>query len=521
MGKVAGKVRHLLNRSGRYHARLTVPKELRSVVGKRELRKPLGGDYKTALKMLPGVVAELQHQIVLAERKLAGRSGLSGPTAPRYPLAPDQIAYSHYQQRLAFDDLLRNNPLYASVGIDDMLVNRLREAIAGRADDQELNDLVGVQIKRFRWAGNLDDVQGSDEWRVIARSLCHAELEALARASERDEGDFSGEPSTPMLRDATPPEDEPQRVDLLQLWEDYKRSRIQAGFMRDGGRRQNPVIENLRRFLKHADAARITKKDVIGWRDHLMKTLSAKTVSNIYLSTLKSLLRWANDNDLIANNPAVNVRQPVPSKQYSRERGYTDAEALKILKASRSYVPSERGRAHINVAKRWCPILCAFTGARTSEITQLRKEDVREENGRWVVRITPDAGGIKVGGYRDVPLHRQIVDEGFIDFIRAAKPGPLFHTAVDPEKFKDRAGRIVSTLAKWLHSLDLVPEGVQPNYAWRHRLKTQAREMGISDRVADAIQGHTGRNASDGYGDVTLKAKADLIDRLPSYSLRS
>ena len=90
---MAGKVRHLVNRSGRYHARLVVPKELRGIVGKTELRAPLGGDYRQALKALPGAVAQLQHQIALAEQRAgAGRT----TTAPaRYPLAPDQIAYSH------------------------------------------------------------------------------------------------------------------------------------------------------------------------------------------------------------------------------------------------------------------------------------------------------------------------------------------------------------------------------------------------------------------------------------------
>ena len=103
---MAGKVRNLVNRSGRYHARLVVPKDLRGINGlKTEIRKALGGDYRQALKLLPGAVAQLQHEIALAERKL------HGTRAPaRYPLAPDQLALSHYKQRLAFDDELRNDP---------------------------------------------------------------------------------------------------------------------------------------------------------------------------------------------------------------------------------------------------------------------------------------------------------------------------------------------------------------------------------------------------------------------------
>ena len=68
---MAGKVRHLINRSGRYHARIVVPKDLRAIVGKTELRQPLGPDYRQALRLLPGAVAQLHHEIALAERKLA------------------------------------------------------------------------------------------------------------------------------------------------------------------------------------------------------------------------------------------------------------------------------------------------------------------------------------------------------------------------------------------------------------------------------------------------------------------
>ncbi len=519
---MAGKVRNMINRAGRFHARLVVPKDLRQIVGKTELRKPLGGEYRQALKMLPGAVAQLQHQIAIAERKAGNQTRL----APRYPLAPDQIAASHYTQRLAFDDRLRNDPRYPSVGIDDLLVSRLRDAIAGKANDDELAALVGSQIERFRAAGNLDAVLGSNEWRIVARFLCSAELEALARVAERDEGDFSGAPTTPMIVNAQPPQDTLPPVKLSKLWREYVQSRTQAGFMRDNGRRQDPVIESLRKFLRHDDARRITKKEILAWRDKLLETLSPKTISDVYLSTIRTLLKWAVANDILAENVADTVRQPKPRRQYSRERGFTEAEATKVLKAATTYtaIADENGyireKSHLVAAKRWAPIICAFSGARVTEITQLRKEDVREVEGRWIIRITPEAGSVKAGGYRDIPLHAQIVKLGVVEFVQSANPGPLFHGGTDPKRYAAKAVRISNQLSEWLRRCDLVPDAVQPNHGWRHRFKTQCRELHISDHVADAIQGHAGRTASDNYGDVTLKTRIDAIDRLPKYDLR-
>jgi len=133
------------------------------------------------------------------------------------------------------------------------------------------------------------------------------------------------------------------------------------------------------------------------------------------------------------------------------------------------------------------------------------------------IRITPEAGGTKTGQWRDVPLHSQVIELGFLDYLNSIETGPLFHTGVDPETYQARAKKLANRIGDWLREEGLVPEGVQPSHGWRHRFKTVGRELGIQDRVLDAIQGHAARTAGDSYGDVTLKAKQAAIERMPSY----
>lgn len=82
--------------------------------------------------------------------------------------------------------------------------------------------------------------------------------------------------------------------------------------MKDKGKRQNVAIESLRKFVKHDDARRLTKRDVRAWRDDCMKTLSAQTVGGVYLSTVRSLLNWAVENDKLPENVAAGVKQATP-----------------------------------------------------------------------------------------------------------------------------------------------------------------------------------------------------------------
>lgn len=526
---MAGKVRNLLDRDGRYFARLVIPKELRPFMGgKSELRTALGPDYREALKKLPGAVALLQHEISLGERR-AAEAGAREVTLGRYPLAPDQIALRNYQSRLAFDEELRNtDPRYARLGlIDDILVAKLRDGMAGRLIDSELAEVVGGRIERFRRLGNTTAEIGSDEWRTLARAMCISEYEALSRVAERDEGDFTGKPSHPLIAEAQPVADELPPVPLKVLLNDYIKSRVAIGKGRGADKRWQPVFLDLIDFVGHQDARRLTKQDMLDWRDARLKTHSASTVSKVHLASLRTVLKWAVENDRLPANVAEKVRQEAPKKQLEREQGFTDSEALAILRASRSYVPAvpdnpaNRETPQTTAAKQWAPILCAFTGARIAEITQLRKQDFRKEGDTHVMRITPAAGTVKAGGYRDVPLHLQLIDLGFMKFVEAAADGPLFYPQKKGKDPLTAAQTIAGRVSKWLQSLDVIPEGVSPNHGWRHRFKTVGREQGISDRTLDAIQGHASKTAGDNYGDVTIKARKGAIHRFPRYKLNN
>ncbi|TGN68568.1 integrase [Paracoccus liaowanqingii] len=513
-----------MDRDGRFFARLVVPKELREVIGKAELRTPLGPDRRTAIKHLPGAVAVLQHRLAQAEREAAA-SGAVEVQPGRYPLAPDQIAASHYAQRLAFDDLLRNDPRYVSVSIDDVLVQHLRDGMAGRLNDAELTEVMGARIERFRQIGNLTAQPGTDEWRQIARALCVAEYEALSRVVERDEGDFMGQTKHPLIINVQPTTITPAPVSIKRLWDDYVISRKIHGYMKDNGRRQALAVNSLAAFLRHDDAAKVAKKDIADWLDHVVTELNPSTVSKVYLPTIRSLFRWAHEKDRIPADPTVGLRVAISKKVQNREKGYTTPEAIKVLKASLGYQPKvgPRGKIlegpRVTAAKRWAPLLCAFTGARVAEITQLRKEDFRKEGDVHVARITPEAGSTKTGQWRDVPLHRQIIALGFIDYLESAANGPIFHNSDDPTKYSYHAKKMANRIGEWLQESDLVPDNVQPSHGWRHRLKTVGREVKIQDRVLDSIQGHAPRSAGDNYGDITIKTKAEAIDRLPDYEL--
>lgn len=287
-------------------------------------------------------------------------------------------------------------------------------------------------------------------------------------------------------------------------------------------------IEAFVSFLGHENANAITLANVVEWKEKLLtqpnavgKLLSARTVRDSYLSALKTVLRWGCENGKIASNPAASVRVRGPRGTIERERGLSDVEAMTILTAT--LVPAS-GRLSLGRARaqRWVPWLCAYTGARVNEITQLRAGDVKQIDGIWTIRISPEAGSVKNGRARTVPLHPHLLDQGF-PAVASALTGPIFYDPTHHRGGSDgnpQFKNVGEHLARWVRSCGVTDPRVQPNHGWRHRFKTQARNVNMNVEVRDTIQGHAPRTEGEAYGDTSPAAALREIVKLPRYIVR-
>jgi integrase len=155
---------------------------------------------------------------------------------------------------------------------------------------------------------------------------------------------------------------------------------------------------------------------------------------------------------------------------------------------------------------------------------QLRTDDLIEDHGVLCLRITPEAGSVKTGTYRLVPIHPQLLEMGLPEMIRAQRNGPIFYS-MSPVRGKpadpiERAQSAGSKVGIWVRdAVGITDPNVQPNHAWRHRFKTTAREAGIAPEYMDVIQGHEDGRAASDYGETTVKALWREVQKLPHYKL--
>ncbi len=176
-------------------------------------------------------------------------------------------------------------------------------------------------------------------------------------------------------------------------------------------------------------------------------------------------------------------------------------------------------RSEANPVRRWVPWVCAYSGARLSEVCQLRREDIVLIEDVWCMRLVPEAGSLKtVNAERTVPLHQALIDEGFLDFVESVRSGPLF-SGLRPDKFGRRGGTGTKQLGRWVRLLGITDPRLQPNHSWRHRMRTLGRRHGLAPDIVDALVGHARRSVADRYGEFEVSALSRELAKIPALIL--
>jgi integrase len=271
------------------------------------------------------------------------------------------------------------------------------------------------------------------------------------------------------------------------------------------------VMRQLEKFLGHDDARRVTGDNFVAWKGAMVEDgLRPKTIQDAKLAPMRAIFEWGFKNKLISANPAEGVSLEVKSKQGEKKRSFTDEEAKTILRAA---------SANKDPVRRWVPWIGAYSGARVSEICQLRSEDVLKIDDIWCMKLDPEAGSLKTSGSeRIIPVHPALIEAGFVKFATRAKPGPLFFELA-PDKFGKRGGNGTKVIGRFVRQLGLIDLRLSPSHSWRHRIKTLGRRHGLAQDILDAITGHGSRSVADSYGEFPAEALYREICKIPVLKL--
>ncbi|MCY0855740.1 tyrosine-type recombinase/integrase [Cupriavidus sp. D39] len=254
------------------------------------------------------------------------------------------------------------------------------------------------------------------------------------------------------------------------------------------------VLEMFEQQFGNPPLTTIKRDQGDAFRAWLLQQDGASKTKHDRLTALKSLFNYArSDLEWLDRNPWE--RLDIEYKTENKRRPWTAAQVQAFFSLplfTRYDLPTNQWRAGRDAAY-WIPLLGLFTGARISELCQLRAVDVVTRDDQTFICINDEGEGSTVktaAGVRDIPLHSELVRLGFLEYVEATKQVGHDRLWPDLKLRKDKPGGYFSA---WFgEARKLVDEGVPDFHSLRHTVRTKMTEAGIADAVQDKITGHDG-----------------------------
>jgi integrase len=531
------RINHISRRgtSQIYQVRLRIPNDLTDVLKRTELTKSLATkDLGEAKKRARAVLDEWEREFeLLRQRRDLTETDIHAGMTEHYLAQLDRdetyrlslpteaeidAAMEAAVRRVKADGIEIAEPLAILDASLDFLVlkeklnldRKRRKALATDLKKEMANgqsSLVQYAADSFISKHNLNIERESKAYRQLCQRLAQGETEYLKRSFERDKGDFTGTPDDPLLLSASvAPMNRTTFDNIIDEQERLSGLGIGRAIASSTLRKYRTQVKEFSKWRHSTRAATVTKQEAEKWRDELLAGNNQRKTVRDKLGTIRAVLTWGQrhaDGNLFPNGtPLEHLVMPTAEPVDSAARTYTLQDARLVLLAAR-----ERNEPHL----RWVPWLAAYSGARVGELTSIEKSDVVEVGGHYFYHVIHDpAKGrtTKTKKNRKVPLHSALIEEGFLDFVRAAPDGPLFS-----------ANRVEQNLRDWIR--DEVFEGRSgrrpaPNHGFRH-LFEDLRFGQISQEAAYYITGRAIPGSASLYGksDTMLPQLAVEFSKFP------
>ena len=255
---------------------------------------------------------------------------------------------------------------------------------------------------------------------------------------------------------------------------------------------------------------------------------------NAYLNKLNGVLNWAVAEEHLDRNPAKGLRVPDQTARRDKRLPFSAHQLQAIFNAPLYTGCRDDGHGYAIVgperprnARFWIPLLSLFEGLRLNEACQLDVADVRRIEGVDCLVISERSDAAQtdkrlktVSSERVVPVHFELIELGFIDFVAQRKRSG--EIKLFSEVGMGATGYRSTTFSAWFRRFIVRAHAAAPKtcfHSFRHNFRDALREARIDRDVALTLGGWASAGSvasvSDAYGSgyrmTTLK---DAIDQV-------
>ena len=244
------------------------------------------------------------------------------------------------------------------------------------------------------------------------------------------------------------------------------------------------------------------RRDVVQFRDSLAAQGQHPTTINRKIGILKTLFRSGMNNEMLSENPAVQVRLQLLHPQ--KPRLAFSIEELNQIFASPVYTERVFSKSGGGEASFWLPLLALFSGCRLEELAQLLVSDIHEApNLGFYVHISDEAPHSHLknaASRRRVPVHEVLIRCGFLEYVHAQAGGGLLFPALKANPRNKLGGYFSNYFSHYLRERVGIQDRRKVFHSFRHTFKDACRAAGLDEEIHDALTGHCGAGAGRRYG---------------------
>jgi integrase len=245
--------------------------------------------------------------------------------------------------------------------------------------------------------------------------------------------------------------------------------------------------------------------------DSAFARLEARSINKVYQHA-RSLFSWAAEHDFIEQNPASVLHDVAEGRVQDARKAFDDNDIRALFRFIEGVKKEPYGL--------WIPRIMAFAGCRMGEAAQLRKVDVRQEQGVWVFDFNDDAAEKTLkteGSARLVPVHSRLLDLGLVEFVQSCDSDYLFPERIrrTPSAIRGDVDRLSKQLSRWLRRAG-VDDPKKQFQSFRGTFATRLKNVGVHEHHIAELMGHENDNITTGrYGKKSnLCALRDAVERL-------
>lgn len=226
---------------------------------------------------------------------------------------------------------------------------------------------------------------------------------------------------------------------------------------------------------------------------------AAPNTINKNLTRVSALFEWAIKYGYATLNPARGMTIANPKRANEERQAFTDDDLAKLF-GSAEYI---EGR-HKHPYQYWVPLIALYSGARLNEICQLHLNDITEQDGVPVIRITDEDGNKRLktkAARRIIPIHSDLIRLRLLSYVDNLKTHG--HNRLFPElrEGRDGYGRVVSKWFAAYASRCGVDAPGKVFHSFRHTFINRLKQADAPKEKIAALVGHEDESVTFGrYG---------------------